>query len=337
MTYPTSIPDTDGLGGFLVRFGIPAAAVPHLDVFFTPTELAFGARVGEAPFTRDEAGALLAQAAEESPQVETDPDRFIAESYRRGFIDLVDTEAVAPTYRLGTFYGRLDVFAITQQDAWLTIPEKDRRALDSWYFDAYIDGLDPDPAAPTTQDTVLSLEETLSFIDEQERPIYLNTCDCRSLAGDCDSPVRTCLTYKSGPNTFCGRGLSEALTKEQAKDVVRMADRAGLMHTVNPNGICNCCSDCCYLFRGERARESHGVWPIVPNIIELDQGACIGCGRCTKRCHFDVFTFAGVGTATRCDRPRRVVTADTGACVGCGICSTTCPTGALTLIERTRP
>lgn len=334
MTTASNLDTRDGLGGFLVRFGIPAPAVPYLDVFFSPTELAFGARVGEEPFTRVEVGSLLAEAAQEDGRVETDPDAFIAATYRRGFIDLVNAEAEPATYRLGSFYGRLDVFAITQQEDWLTVPEEARRALDTWYFDAYIESLDADPATPPTGDTVLSLEETLSFIDEQERPIYLNTCDCRSLSGDCGSPTRTCLTYKSGPNTFCGRGLSEALTKEQAKDVVRMADKAGLMHTVNPNGICNCCSDCCYLFRGERARQSHGVWPIAPHIIELDQDACIGCGRCTKRCHFDVFTLQNTEGAT--GGRRRFVTANTDTCVGCGICANTCPVDALTLVERTR-
>lgn len=331
-----SSPDTrDGIDGFLTRFGIPAPAAPYLDVFFSPAELAFGARVGEGPFTRTEVGDLLATAAREDDRIETDPDSFIAAAYRRGFIDLVDAGSDPATYRLGSFYGRLDVFAITQQDDWRAVPEEARRELDAWYFDAYIESLDADPAAPPTDDTVLSLEETLAFIDGQERPVYLNTCDCRSLSGDCGSPVRTCLTYKSGPNTFCGRGLSEPLTKEQAKDVVRMADEAGLMHTVNPNGICNCCSDCCYLFRGERARRSHGVWPIVPHIIELDRDACIGCGRCVKRCHFDVFTLQRAEDGT--GRGRRFVTESTETCVGCGICASTCPVGALALVERTRP
>ena len=46
MTTASNLDTRDGLGGFLVRFGIPAPAVPYLDVFFSPTELAFGARVG---------------------------------------------------------------------------------------------------------------------------------------------------------------------------------------------------------------------------------------------------------------------------------------------------
>ena len=320
--------------------GVPAVALPYADVFYSEAELALAARLPGAPFTAQDASRVLGDAVTTVQAAE-----LLRAAHHRGVVDLADADgterdAEDPFYAIGTFYSRLDVFAISEQELWQIIPREARRAMDEWYFDAYMEGMDPDRSVVPTEDAVLSLEETLAKIDADPRQIYLNTCDCRSLAGDCGLPTRTCLTYKDGPNSFCGRGLSQALTKEEAKDVVREADRAGLMHTANPNGICNCCGDCCYLFRGQRYRDSLGIWPIAPHIIHLDADACIGCGRCVKRCHFGVFTLmdAPKAAVSAGDAPRRlrrrVAKADTSTCVGCGICANTCPVSALTLFER---
>lgn len=337
----------------IAQFDLPAEAVAHLTHFYTPTEAAFAAAVGGSSFDRRAAAAVLERidASHDWTPSPSDPAEFLAQAYRRGVINLADeqpepvaqADSARPTssgvaanpayaapdsrYVIGDFYGRLDVYAISDQPGWLELPAQVRKNLDDWYFQAYMDGLDPDRAKPPTSDTVMTLKETLDFIDAQDRPIYVNTCDCRSLAGSCNKPRRVCLTYKSGPNTFCDRGLSDALTKEEAKDVVRMADKAGLMHTVNPNGICNCCGDCCYLFRGQRYRDSLGTWPIAPYLINIDHDACISCGKCARRCHFGVFEL-------KRDGKRRELLVDADPCVGCGICVNTCPTHALSLVER---
>ncbi|HEY8805497.1 MAG TPA: 4Fe-4S binding protein [Clostridium sp.] len=102
-----------------------------------------------------------------------------------------------------------------------------------------------------------------------------------------------------------------------------MADKKGLMHTVKPNGICNCCVDCCYLFRSQARRGSSGFWPKTRQLIEYDVKECIQCGVCLKKCHFDVFT-----------KKDCYITTDTSKCVGCGVCTNSCPTKSLELKGR---
>lgn len=206
------------------RFGIPEAARDYVKDMFTEQEIYFVENMDKPEFTKEDIAEMIP----------SDPD-FARSAYQRGILSLAsDHEEV---YRLNNFYGMLDVFAISRQEVYRSFPKEVQKALDDWYFQAYLDGLDPDLTAAPTEDRVLTLDETLQFIDEQERTPYLNFCDCRSLAGDCGMPTKTCITYRDGINTFVHRGHSQALTKEEAKDVVRQADKDGLMHTVNSNGI----------------------------------------------------------------------------------------------------
>lgn len=292
------------------KFNIPQAAYANIDQFFTDEEISFISKLEKEHFTQEDLRAMGIANAEQ----------FLADSYRRGIVSVEDEEK--GIYRISDFYHRLDIFSITETAVYAGFSQEDREALDEWYFASYCASLDPDPSCSPTEDEILPLHEVLAFIDRQERPVYLNHCDCRSLRGDCGLPTRTCITYKDGPNSFVHRGLSEEINKEQAKEIVKEADKEGLMHTVNPNGICNCCGDCCYLFRGQRKRNSLGLWPKTSTIIDFDPSACIQCGKCIKRCSFGVF------------EQKKEIRADAAKCVGCGICVEGCPGRALTLKGR---
>ena len=146
--------------------------------------------------------------------------------------------------------------------------------------------------------------------------------------GACGLPRHTCITYKNGINTFVDRGLSEQIDPERAAEIVRQTEKDGLMHTSAMGGICNCCGDCCYLFRAQQARQSVGVWPAAEWIIEQDEEKCVNCGKCIKRCHLHVFAKYSAAEG------KPSVIADPSKCAGCGICRSTCPTGALKLIRR---
>ena len=297
---------------FIKKFEVPEAAYPFLEKMFTEEEIDFVSRMGKENFAVADVYALGIR----------QPDKFIKDSYRRGIISIADDEK--GLYKISDFYGRLDIFSITETELYKTFPDEVREALEAWYFDAFYDSLTADENVRPTADIIMPVEDVLAFIDKQERPVYLNYCDCRSLRGECGFQTRTCITYKNGINTFVHRGLSEEIDKEKAKAVVKEADKSGLMHTVNPNGICNCCSDCCYLFRGQKRRNSAGFWPETSYVVALEEDVCISCGKCLRTCHFHVFSKEGT------------VKADTTRCVGCGICVNGCPVKALQL-NRTQP
>lgn len=170
-------------------------------------------------------------------------------------------------YCLGSFYGRLDIFATDETEIYDSLSREDKEKLDRWYFQAYVNSLG-DSLRPT-EDEVLPLDEVLRFIDERDDTPYLASCDCRRLIQNCSQPVETCITYRTAPNSFVKRGLAKAITKEEAKEIVRMADEKGLIHTINPGGICSCCTDCCYLFRAAEYRHSLGSWPRVSYQVEM--------------------------------------------------------------------
>lgn len=214
---------------------------------------------------------------------------FVKSAYHRGIISYVDESR--KTMKLAGFYERMDVMAVSEQEIYRTIPEEGRKEICSWLFGQYYMGLDPDPAVRPTNDEILPLEKVLEFIDSKgDHPVYLNYCDCKSLNGECGKPTRTCITYKTGINTYFSRGLSKAIDAQTAKEIVINADKEGLMHTVNPTGICNCCGDCCYLFRSQQKRQSAGFWPKTDHVIRHDPEKCVGCGICMAKCPKDALT-----------------------------------------------
>ena len=306
-------------GSFIEKFSVPDAALDVIDKIVTQIEQSVLEYLPSVFQTEDVRNALKEIIGRETSA--DDAEIFVKEAYRRGVFSIEDE--AKNLYKSGSFYGRLDVFVINENETYRSFPVDVRKALDDWYFAAYLEGLDPDLSSRPTDDKVLTLEETLHGIDEDSRQIYLALCDCRSLSGDCGEPILTCLSYRNAPNTFAHRGLSKPITKEEAKQVVLMAHKAGLVHTRNRGGICNCCSDCCYLFRARAARNSGALWPRADKVISIDSEICVSCGICAGRCRF---------TALRLEVGKLALESE--KCVGCGICAGICPAGALKLEKR---
>ena len=310
--YPQYIPPKKSISDrertIAKKFDMPYVAIFLIDFFFSEEDQAFIEKITTDDF----------------PAAEVSPD-YLKSAFSRGILSRLEED---PTrYRLNHFYGMLDVFCVSQTEKYRTLPRSLRKELDDWYFNRYAAGLDADLKKRPTADRVLTLEEMLAFIDGLREPLYLAYCDCKSLSGDCGLPSRTCINFAPGRNSFAARGAAAPITREEAKEVIRKADKVGLVHTVSDHGICNCCDDCCYLFRCQQVRGSVGFWPMSPHIVEFDKEKCVSCGKCQSRCRFKVFKKLGSGKQAHMEVDRK-------NCIGCGLCAGTCPTKALGLADR---
>ncbi|HBF38121.1 MAG TPA: hypothetical protein DDW50_12455, partial [Firmicutes bacterium] len=307
---------------FNERFQVPQAALAVIDQMVTSQEMLLIESLEQESFTVSDVYHLLQTKNGASWTIDR-VNALLASAYQRGVIQFGDESQTH--YTVGSFYTRLDIFAISETDSYRALPRQTRIALDQWYFEAYLKGLAPDVPAPTA-DQVVTLEQAKDYLDAVNGPIWLNRCDCRTLAGNCDLPTDTCISFRSGVNTFSHRGWSTPLTKEQAQEVLERADQAGLVHTLNPGGICNCCGDCCYLFRAQRELQSNPArrtWPASPSIAVFHPDSCVSCGLCSTRCPFGAFE-QNAGT----------IQYHPDHCRGCGLCQQTCPAGAIEIIKR---
>ncbi len=303
---------------FIQAFSVPTAALPAVDRLIPPQDQSLLLRLPVEPFSPQEAATAL-----DIPP--DDAHHLLRELYARGLVDFL--KEAPPLYVRASFLPFLDVFSVAQPQAWASLPADIRRALDDAYLDRYVEGLAHTPGTRPTADEIVPADVLIARVLADDRPLYLSDCDCRALhlqdgcgrnAGS--GGASFCLSYRTVPGSYASRGLSRPISRQDAAALIRRADEAGLVHTANPGGICNCCNCCCYLFRAAQKLGTQGFWPRVTAQVQMDTAACISCGLCVSRCPFDVFS-AGAPPVLRAE-----------ACVGCGLCVNSCPTGALALV-----
>ncbi len=157
-------------------------------------------------------------------------------------------------------------------------------------------------------------------------------CICRvqqKLVGKgCDRPVNSCLVFAPVKNAFERSKTDRVLTKEEALQILKATEDAGLVHTVGNyrdgiDYICNCCTCCCGILRGIA---QYGIASAVAHsdfFLVVDSNACSGCNNCIERCQFNALRAAD-----------GVVAVDYHHCMGCGVCVVACSTDALHLERR---
>ncbi|MDH4209207.1 MAG: 4Fe-4S binding protein [Anaerolineae bacterium] len=174
--------------------------------------------------------------------------------------------------------------------------------------------------------------ERASELLEGAKSWGVRDCICRvqqRLVGKgCDHPIEVCLVFAPIERAFEGGEVTRAITKEEALEILRQTEEAGLVHsTANYRDghfyICNCCSCCCGFLRtvvefGVPTAIAHSdFWAVVKD------EECVGCGDCVERCQFGALSV-----------PEDVCLVDYARCVGCGQCTTVCPSEALRLERR---
>ena len=297
--------------------GAPDFLLPWLDRFYDEDDAelilaAAGTAEGPAKQTGGDAGALAG----------FDPAR-LARAVRRAVLDVDEAGAYAPA----SLHERLEIWAMFE--GWKDIPLAVRRDLGEWDLDFYAEKIRPGVEA--LRDAVEDCHEDYSYVLLHEAEaiinahdhVYLWPCDCRSIVGKCRKPMDVCLRFEND------RGLGWEISRERAAQILRVTDKAGLMHTAQFSGdpetggaICNCCTDCCYPHLATEKLGTGDLWPVRRYVARIDMDACKACGRCGLRCPFEAIVSTTSGkpefTAARCR--------------GCGLCATGCSADAIELV-----
>ncbi|MGD1995359.1 MAG: 4Fe-4S binding protein [Anaerolineae bacterium] len=171
--------------------------------------------------------------------------------------------------------------------------------------------------------------ERAAALVESARSWGVRDCICRVqrrlVGNECDYPLEACLVLAPVEGAFRGDGPTRPLSKEQALELLRETEEAGLVHSTGNFRdrhyyICNCCTCCCAVLRG---LVEHGVPTAVARSgfrSAVDAEICSGCGACVERCPFEALSV-----------PEEICRVDHARCLGCGVCASSCPTGALGL------
>jgi Na+-translocating ferredoxin:NAD+ oxidoreductase subunit B len=164
------------------------------------------------------------------------------------------------------------------------------------------------------------------------REISVAECICRKEAGmtgkGCKYPIETCLHFGAAAEYYAENGIGRKIDAEEAINIVKAADNAGLVHagvnTRHLSNLCNCCPCCCASMKGITQKglaRRKFLNPLYEAFIDSD--ACTGCGICPDRCPVGAVSLDDTASVNR------------DLCLGCGLCAGTCPNGAISLRPKT--
>jgi ferredoxin len=174
--------------------------------------------------------------------------------------------------------------------------------------------------------------EQASALLNKAKSFAVAKCLCRvqkALVDEpCKYPMEVCLWFSPDEGAFEDGPNTRVLTKEEALQILRESEEAGLIHSsINVleghDYICNCCTCCCGMMRGIAQLGMENSLAKSDFYVEVDPEICTGCEICVERCQFGARSF--VDNVSLVDQKR---------CVGCGQCVLACPSEAMTLVRK---
>ena len=176
--------------------------------------------------------------------------------------------------------------------------------------------------------------EQVSNILENSESIKVMECICKKEQGlldnPCDRPVEVCMGFAPIPGVFDDTDNGRAISKEEARALIKEAEKNGLVHlTSNQQSghfyICNCCGCCCGVLTGI-TKQGIPAWQVVNSrfYAAVNSDQCSLCGVCAdERCQ--------VGAIEAGEETYKIIPEK---CIGCGLCITTCDEKAIFLVKK---
>jgi Na+-translocating ferredoxin:NAD+ oxidoreductase subunit B len=184
-------------------------------------------------------------------------------------------------------------------------------------------------------DNVVHTYNQVAHYIETNDPLAICTCFCRHEAklvdekDDCKAPKETCIMFGAAAQFVIDRKFGRKITKEEALNILKVTEEAGLVHaTINKQNIdflCNCCRCHCIILKTALLYPKPGLALTSGLKPVWDTDLCTSCEVCIDRCPMTALILG--------DDNMPVV--DLDRCIGCGVCTTGCPVEAIKL--ETRP
>ena len=177
---------------------------------------------------------------------------------------------------------------------------------------------------------VAPYDDVLDILDNQ-KTIALAECICRKMAQlndrGCGKPLEACMVFGSHADYYVENGMGRYITVDEAKEVARKNEAAGLVmqpfNSQKVGGMCSCCGDCCGVLRSLKLQPKPAEAVQSNYFAMVDEDLCTGCETCVERCQMEAIAV-----------PEDVAVIDLDRCIGCGLCVTTCPTEAMSLARK---
>ena len=177
---------------------------------------------------------------------------------------------------------------------------------------------------------VAPYEDAMRIIDDQKK-IAVANCICRTTARKaghgCDKPLETCFLFGSHASYYVENNMGRYIEKEEAKEIIRKNDAAGLVmqpfNSQHVGGMCSCCGCCCGMLRSLKKQDNPAASVQSNYFAQIDEEECVGCEICVDRCQMEAIDMQDEKAVINLKR-----------CIGCGLCVSTCPTDAVQLVKK---
>lgn len=178
---------------------------------------------------------------------------------------------------------------------------------------------------------IASYDDAVRILKSKDK-IIAGECACRKQAQTrhegCGKNMDACFMFGTVGQYYIDHHMGRVISIDEAINILKKCHEDGFVTQVatslNPEGMCNCCKDCCGVLKAiSRHPEPAGI-VFSNHMVFASPEECVGCRLCIKRCPMNVLKLDETETISVLSK----------RCIGCGLCVTTCPTGALSLMDN---